>query len=274
MRRIIPFLLLLLALRAHAQSDTLTSRPVTSVYSLEIGGSRVRSQYLSPMFYQGTDIAVTGNWQKAMPFAPSKALMDFDVRISGFPRLINPGGNALMQGFEMEFFWGIGAYFRLPHNFTVSIEGGPQAIGGAFAMLRNSNNPVGVNISATLAAKGQLSWKGNIKRLPVSASLSARIPMAGAFFMPGYGETFYEIYVGNHSGLAHFGWPGNHFRLNMMCAFRMDLGRTGLEIGYRLTAERTHANNLTNRILTNNFSIGVIPDGLGGKSKKSQIRPH
>lgn len=266
----VAFLFLLSAFPSFAQS-----RPITSVYSLEIGGMQARSTYISPMNYKGLALAASGNWQKAMPFAPEHALMDFDARAALWPRLVNPGGNALMQGFELEFFWGLGAYFRLPQNFSISIEGGPQAVGGTLLLLRNSNNPVTVNLSAALAAKAQLSWCGKFGKLPVTASLSARLPLVGAFFMPGYGETYYEIHVGNHSGLVHAAWPGNHLRLNMLCSLRFDFGRTALEVGYRFTGENTHANNLSNRYISNTFSIGVIPHGLGRKKSPSpELRPH
>ncbi|MDE6811652.1 MAG: DUF3316 domain-containing protein [Muribaculaceae bacterium] len=261
--------------RRECMTDSMMlSRPVTSTYSLEIGGTGLRETYLSPMRYEGLTLAAAGNWQKAMPFAPRMALMDFDARVAMFPRLVNPGGNALMQGFELEFFWGLGVYYALPCNFTVSIEGGPQLLGGTAILLRNSNNPVGVNLSATIAGKGQISWKGRIGNLPVSAALSARIPLAGTFFMPGYGETFFEILVGNHAGLVHPAWPGNHFRINALCSFRMDFGRTALEVGYRMIAERTHSNNLTNSQFSGCLSIGVIPHGLGRKNRQSEIRPH
>ena len=275
LRRIFLIVILFLSLQVAAEEvDYTLPRPVTSTYSIELGGAGIRETYVSPMRYDGIALALAGNWQKAMPFAPRRALMDFDARAAIFPRLINPGGNALMQSFELEFFWGMGAYFRLPYNLSVSVEGGPQLLGGTAIILRNSNNPVGVNLSATLAAKGELSWRGHIGALPVSAGVSVRLPLTGAFFMPGYGETFYEILVGNRSGLVHTAWPGNHFRINMLCAFRMDFGRTALEVGYRLTAENTRANNLTNRLLTNCFSIGVIPGGLGLKNRRREIRPH
>ena len=272
MRKFIVFIVFILTLTSVAAQEnksccrelkgTDLPRPVTSTYSVEFGGAQAHSLYLSPMTYSGFSPAIAGHWQKAMPFAPMHSLMDFDTRIALFPRLINPGGNALMQGFELEFFWGMGAWWRLPHNLCISVEGGPQLMGGTLLLLRNSNNPVSVNLSAAFAAKAQLSWSGNIKRLPINVSIAARMPLAGAFFMPGYGETFYEILVGNRSGLVHPAWPGNHFRLNMLCAFRMDFGRTAMELGYRLTTEHTHANNLTNRMLTNSFSIGVIQHGL------------
>lgn len=256
-------------------SDSISSlpRPITAVYSIEVGGNRSRATYLSPLTYSGVEFAAAGNWQKVMPFAPDRAFMTFDARAAGYTRLINPGGNALMQGLDLEFYWGMGAYWHLPKSFTAGITGGPEILGGALVQLRNSNNPVNVNIAASLAANPFIAWKGRIRRLPVSAIWSLRLPVAGAFFMPEYGETFYEIYVGNRKGLVHASWPGNHFRMNSMLSLRFDFGKTAMEIGYRFITDNYRANNLSTHRNTHAFSIGVIPYGLGRNKTGKELRP-
>lgn len=261
--------------RATDATDSIRSlpRPVTQTYSLEIGTHWSRSTYLSPLTYRGLDLAIAGEWQKAMPFAPERAMMDFYGRAAIYPNMLNPGGSAQMQGFEIEFFWGMGAYWKLPYSLTVGICGGPEFEGGTLLLLRNSNNPVGVNLSASLAARAAISWNGKLGKLPVTASWTLRTPMIGAFFMPDYGETFYEIYVGNHSNLVHVGFPGNHFRLNSLIGVQLDFGRTAMEVGYRILTDSFRANNLKTHQLSHSFSIGVIPHGLGRKKKVDEIRP-
>lgn len=240
-------------------------RPVTSVYSLEIGRHWARSTYLSPSRYSGTETALSGHWGKRMPFAPHMARMDFDARGALWWRMENPARNVAMQGFELEFSWQMAAFWRLPADFQVSVGGGPELAGGVLLLLRNSNNPVSVNLSAALAAGASLSKDFHIGRLPMTAQWRLRSPLIGAFFMPGYGETYYEIYLGNRKGLVHCGWPGNHFRLDSHLALQMDFGRTAMEVGYRFITDSMHANNLTTRQFTHAFTIGVIPHGLGRK---------
>lgn len=254
-----------MSVEAHETTDSIrnTSRPVTSTYSIETGKQWSRATYLSPYYYKGIDLAIAGNWTKRMPFSPNHAGMTFDTRIALWPRLLNPGGNASMQGFDINFFWGMQALWELPYSLTAGVGGGPEFDGGVLMLLRNSNNPVAVNLSADLSLAATLEWKGRIGKLPIMALWNLRMPLAGAFFMPGYGETYYEIYLGNHSGLAHAGWPGNHLRINSKLAVRLDFGRTAMEIGYRMITDRMSANNLVTRQLTHAFTIGVIPHGLG-----------
>ncbi len=82
-----------------------------------------------------------------------------------------------------------------------------------------------------------------------------RIPSAGAFFSPQYGETMYEIYLGNRKDLVHFGWWGNSFGIDNMLAFDLMFGRKFLRLGYRLDLRTFNAENLDTQILRNSFTI-------------------
>ena len=268
--------LLCLSLCAAAQqpSDSCAgNRPVTGAYTIGLGGRKACARYLSPVSYNGFELSLSGFWTKALPFAPHRAMMAFEGDISLSPGLLNPRGTASMQGVDAEFDWNMQAYWRLPHNLTVSVGGGVELEAGALALLRNSNNPVALNIAASIGAAASLSWRTRISHLPILASLRLRTPLTGAFFMPGYGETYYEIYVGNHSGLAHFAWPGNRRKIHLSAGFAMDFGRTAMEIGYSLDAIRANANNLVYNSVSNAFTISVIPGGLGIKRKCGGIRP-
>ena len=248
-------------------------RPVTRFYSFEIGRRSAVSRYLAPVSYSGASYALAGRWIKAMPFAPERAIMEFDARVDGALSLLNPRKNSSMQALDAEFDWNMRAWWELPEDFTVSVGGGIEIEAGALALLKNSNNPVSVNIAAAFGAAASASWTHRFGRLPVVTSLSVLSPLLGAFYMPGYGETYFEMYIGNHSGLVHCGWPGNRQKLNMHLSFMLDFGKTAMEVGYRMDFQRAKANNLVYRSMTNAFTIGVIPGGLGLKRRMRQIRP-
>lgn len=253
-------------------TNALESRPVTGLYAIEIGGRSAVAEYLSPMAYDGLDLALSGHWDKALPFDPARFMMDFDARLA-YSSMLNPAGSASTIGLSARFAWHMSRYIRLPHSMTFSFGGGPAIEGGALALLRNSNNPVDVTIKAALEATASLSWKTRLGRLPVLLADRFSIPLAGAFFMPQYGETFYEIYLGNRSGLAHFGWPGNMPGIDNTLSLTMDFGKTALFIGYRLSVGSAFANNLSTRSVTNGFVIGVIPDGIGLRRRHPETRP-
>lgn len=263
------------ALPSRAQSVTTTtttttttvaedeSRPVTGIYALEVGGAYDFSNYLSPLFYRGTDFTFSGQWTKIFNHCPQRMVMRFESDIN-FQLMHNPAKTASMLGFTADFAWGLGVRF-LPHpKWTVAVGGMVDIYGGALYLPRNGNNPVTALARASLQANASASFQFKMGRLPVTLVEEVRTPLLGAFFCPEYGETYYEIYLGNHKNLAHFGWPGNFFAINNQISLRLDFGRTAMTVGYRLDLNTFHANNLDAQTMRNSLVIGIIPGGLSG----------
>ncbi len=254
----------LFAKTADAQ-DTLP-RPVTSVYRLEVGGTNARSTYLSPLRYSGTLWGASGEWMKAFQRDPEHIIMTFAGGIN-FRNMLNPPHSARMIGADARFNWGLAYRWRMPNNLQLALGGLLDINGGALYLTRNGNNPVTVLASAGIALDISLSYHFKIGKLPILISDRLNIPTIGAFFSPQYGETFYEIYLGNYKGLAHCGWWGNNFGVSNMLSVKLDFGRTAMEIGYRYDYRSFYANHLITRTAGNSFVIGVIPQGLGLKKK-------
>lgn len=269
-RLLLLILLLPLQLRGmEADADTL-QRPVIGSYRIEIGSRRAYSSYLSPFYYKGTDLALSGFWTKALPQNPKHLAMNFAGRIN-FGNLLNPAHTAREIDFHAMARWGLEWQKRLCDNWLIGAGGSVGAYGGLLYLPRNGNNPVAAQFAAGIGADAFASRLFYIKSLPVLLSDRLTIPLMSGFFCQGYGESYYEIYMGNHKGLAHFGWPGNRFGLDNLLAVTLDLGRTAMELGYRFSMQNEHANNLTTRIFNHAFVIGVIPGGLDLKTRKTDI---
>jgi len=88
------------------------------------------------------------------------------------------------------------------------------------------------------------------------------IPLTGVFFSPDYGELFYEIYLGNHSGLAHCAWWGNYFRMENFVTADLHLGATSLRVGFRNNILSTSINDITTRTITYSAVIGVTTEWI------------
>lgn len=244
-----------------ACNDPLIKRPVRGLYALEVGSMSAVSRYLSPVEYSGFRFGLSGYWTKLLPQSPARWRMHFEGGAGAALGLLNPRGTASMQGIDINFAWHCAAYRHLPYGLTISAGPGITTEGGILALLKNSNNPVSINLMAAVSARTDLLWETHIKRLPVTARLSLSIPLAGAFFMPGYGETYYEISLGNRNGLAHALWPGNYPQINLNTGVSFDFGKTSMELGYHLYWRRSTANNLVERQCRNMFYIGIIPGG-------------
>lgn len=247
-----------------------TSRPVTGIYSLGAAHTSIKATYLSPLSYSGTQISASGSWSKAMPFNPQQAIMEFDANIT-FCNLLNPAQTARMVGVNADFSWDMAWRKKLPLNFQVTAGGGIYMKGGAYYLLRNSNNPVQAIANISLMISASVSKHFTIGKLPVLISDRIKLPSLGAFFCPEYGETYFEIYLGNYKGLAHCGWWGNNFQLDNLLSVSLDFGRTAMMLGYSLNVYNQWANSLNTKIVTNSFVIGVIPHGLGLREKAPKL---
>lgn len=251
-------------------TDLRESRPVTGYYSLEIGHKTVFATYLSPLKYHGTSYGISGSWSKAIPFNPEHAIMHFDGAVE-FDNMLNPAGTAKMVGLTADFKWGMSWRTVLSNKIQFTAGGSIDIDGGAYYLLRNGNNPVEAIASVSLAARASVSRPFRVGKLNFLLSDKISLPSLGIFFSPEYGETYYEIYLGNHSGLVHPGWWGNNFRIDNLLSVTFDFGKTAAMIGYRFKADTQWANNLNTKAFTNSLVIGVVPGGIGLKKQPRKI---
>lgn len=268
MRRLFLPAIAMVCLTSGMAADELP-RPVVQQYRLESGATDVTATYLSPLRYSGSVLGASGTWSKAFNHAPESTVMRFEAN-SELRDMLNPAKNAQMIGLDGNFTWGMEWRKRLPYALQVTAGGSADIYGGILYLTRNGNNPVSINAYPAVAADASLSWRFNIGKLPCLVYNRVHTPVAGAFFSPQYGETYYEIYLGNHSGLARFGWWGNSFRIDNRTALILDCTNVAWEIGYTYRHYNATASYLTTNINSHLLSIGVIPHGIGLK-KRAQI---
>lgn len=242
---------------AASASEPEAARPITSLYGLEAGAASINCNYLSPLPYNGPAVAWYGAWGKEMRQAPGKLVMAFRAGVE-YSKAKSPARNASMLALTARFGWGPSWRHRLPDGWEITAGAALDIYGGILWLPVNGNNPAQALAYAGLDITAGVSWKTRFGRLPVTFADRAWLPSAGAFFMPGFGESYYEIYLGNRRGLAHFGWWGNAFgidnHLTMTLHFR---NRRSLVIGYRLDVRSFRANNLTDQYVRNALSVAL-----------------
>lgn len=260
-RLLLSILCVMLSAMAFAQDEPATLRPVTSSYTYEIGGATLANTYLTPLKYKGWDMALNYERMQAMKFNPEKWVMRLTAGID-LNRTDNPAKNATMWRLVADFSWGMTYRFKLPHNITLAGGGSTSLDLGCVYNARNGNNPVAVEAAWTVNLTGYASWNVKIGRLPVTLRYQPTIPLTGVFFSPDYGELFYEIYLGNHSGLAHCAWWGNYFRMENLATADLHLGTTSLRVGFRNNILSTSINDITTRTITYSAVIGVTTEWI------------
>ncbi len=242
-----------------------TVRPVVSAYTVEAGSAHLCNTYLTPLHYSGWNIALGYERLQAMKFNPERWVMRLDAR-AWLSRSLNPAGNAAMWQFGFRPSWSMMWRTDFTGGFTVAAGGNIGADIGALYLMRNSNNPASAQASVTVGATGMAVWNGKIGKLPITLRYQPTIPLVGAFFSPDYDELYYEIWLGNHSGLVHAAWPGNFFRLDNLLTADLRFGATTLRLGYRCEIFSSKTSGIVTRDITHSFVIGIATEWLSLRS--------
>lgn len=261
----------------HAQSADSTDstatplRPVYSAYQLSIGSNHHADTYLSPLKYSGWDAGFNYQRLQAMKFNPRNWVMQLNLK-ANFNRTLNPSGNASMLYAGIDASWAMMRRWKLPHELSVGVGPAITIDAGCYYLSRNGNNPASAKAAITLDASAYAAWSTHIGALPITFRYQAQLPAIGAFFAPDYGELYYEIYLGNHSGLAHCAWWGNYRCFDQQISADIRFGATWLRVGYSGRYFSSKSNDITTRAFTHSALIGLSGEwiSLSPRTKISQ----
>lgn len=260
-----------------AGNDSITIkplRPVASAYSLEFGWAQLTDTYLSPLRYSGWSASLQYERMQAMKFSPERWIMQLRTGLT-VDRTENPAGNATMWNANLRLEWGMMHRWKLPCKLTLAAGGGTGIDLGCLYSSRNGNNPASAKAAWTVNLTAMAVYNMTLGKLPVTLRYQPTIPLTGIFFSPDYGELYYEIYLGDDSGLVHPAWWGNYFRMENLLTADLHFGNTCLRIGYRGNILSTKVNNLNTRIITNSVVLGICGEWISltpGKSISPEAR--
>ncbi len=240
------------------------NRPVTSAWTVEAGSAHLADTYLTPLHYSGWNLGAGYERWQAMRFNPEKFVMQLALSAM-IADTQNPAKNANMWDLKVSASWSMLRRWNVPlwgQRFTLAAGPMIKGEGGGLYLQRNGNNPVSLKAAVNVGLTGAVFWHTALAKRPLTLRWQPSLPLLGAFFSPDYGELYYEIYLGNHSGLAHAAWPGNRFEMENLITADWRLGATALRIGYRGELITTHVNNLTTRCFTHSFVLGISGEFL------------
>ncbi len=228
-----------------------------------IGGMRSLETYLSPVTYTGASFGA-GVWQE-LPFSghPQTWRMRFGGEAS-FASMLNPRGNARKYDIGVRMAWGAERMWHIgtgiPFAKELWLGAGAEAAleGGCGYLPRNGNNPAAARARIGIDLAGSAEWSGRLGRLPFTVGERLSVPTLGLFFSPQYGESYYEIYLGNRSGLVHCGWWGNTGGVRSHFTISVRPGKWGVRLGWLCRLQRQNACSLRTRLLTNALTLELV----------------
>jgi len=255
---------------AQDSDDEKPLRPVATVISAQYGHSSLLDTYLSPVKYGGHAMSLNYEAQQATGFAPERWTRQLSVGLD-YDYTHNPAGNHTMHSLIVDGRWGMMHRWKdvFKPGLQFQLGGATQLRGGMLYNANNSNNVVSARINWNVGLLGQAIYNTHINRLPITMRYQAALPVMGVFFAPDYDEAYYEIYLGNRSNLAHFGWWGNRFDLDHMLSADLHLGNTILRIGYRNRISTSWVNNISTRDMSHYIVIGLGGEFLNIGSKSA-----
>ena len=271
---ILAALVMPLALWGSDSTRVETVRPVISAFTLEAGSDHLCNTYLTPLHYSGWRTALGYERMQAMKFNPESFIHQLGLRFY-LGRDLNETHTATIWQFGFRPSWSMMWRRPVGNGLTIAVGGTAAAEIGMLYLSRNSNNPASVQASVTLGATAMAVWNGRLGRLPVTLRYQPTLPLTGAFFSPDYDELYYEIWLGNHSGLAHMAWPGNFFRLDNLLTADLHLGSTTLRLGYRCGIFSSKAGGIVSRDVNHMFVLGVTTEWLSlrpGRGRTPEAR--
>ena len=244
-------------------------RPVASMFSAQYGHATELDSYISPVKYGGHAVALSYEAQQATGFNPQQWTRQLSIE-TDYSYTHNPAGNHEAHALMIDARWAL--MHRWSNVLTPSLQlqlgGETQLRGGVLYNAHNSNNVVSARIHWNVGLMGQAIYNTHIKSMPITLRYQASIPVAGVFFSPDYDEAYYEIYLGNRSHLAHFGWWGNRFDLDHMLSADLHLGNTILRVGYRNRINTSWTRNINTRSIAHYLVIGIGGEFLSVSPKK------
>lgn len=243
-------------LHASQPEETGVIRPVESVYTIEAGSAHLADTYLTPLRYTGWSGAIGYTRRQAMKFNPEDWVMQLDGRVF-FDRTLNLRRNATMYFGGVNFSWTMMRRWKSVDNLSFGVGPGASLLCGCLLNSRNGNNPASAKCSITVDGNLYAAYRLKAGRLNVTFRDQVAIPVTGVFFAPDYGELYYEIWLGNHSGLIHPYWWGNNFAISNLLSADLQLGNTLLRLGYRMNYSSSSINHIVSRCITHTFLIGI-----------------
>ncbi|MCD7972004.1 MAG: DUF3316 domain-containing protein [Candidatus Azobacteroides sp.] len=267
MRKIIySFFFLFHYLLLPAQEEKLFSTNRATLYG--IGATSMLDTYLSPLRYTGMEIRIVTESNRMSKYKEGRLSIQNRVDFS-LSSTKNPADNATEYSAFLNWNWGYHYRFPVNKNLKLLAGGLTYVSAGAIYNLRNGNNPVAAKIGTGVAASGMGIYNFNIKEQPFTGRFQFIVPVGGAIFSPGYGQSYYEIFgLGNYDNIIHFSSWHNLFICKSIFSFDIPFNRFTIRTAYQYDMYISNLNHLKTELYSHTFMIGLVSEFIKIKGKK------
>ncbi|MBN9301857.1 MULTISPECIES: DUF3316 domain-containing protein [Dysgonomonas] len=234
--------------------------------SVSIGSANMYDTYLSPLEYKGFSIHLMYEQMRRTTWFDYKFYKQqiFEVDLS---KGDNPAKN--VSEYWALLSYRIGGHYMVYNtdNFRVGLGGLWDINGGVLYNERNGNNPASAraysNLNLSVTASYKFKW--GAVRWQIDS------PFIGILFSPKYGQSYYEISLGNSVGLVNFASYHNQRALRNYISMDIPINKYTIRVGYMGSWYQTKVNEIQTHQYTNSFVIGFPIEGVKKPKEKARI---
>ncbi len=234
--------------------------------SASIGSANMYDTYLSPLEYKGFSIHLMYEQMRRTTWFDYKFYKQqiFELDLS---KGDNPAKN--VSEYWALLSYRIGGHYMVYNtdNFRLGLGGLWDINGGVLYNERNGNNPASAraysNVNLSVTASYKLKW--GAVRWQIDS------PFMGILFSPKYGQSYYEISLGNSVGLVNFASYHNQRALRNYISMDIPINKYTIRVGYMGSWYQTKVNEIQTHQYTNSFVIGLPIEGVKKPKEKARI---
>jgi hypothetical protein len=187
----------------------------------------------------------------------------------------NPTGTATDYMGNLEYAYG--SLYRFAPVWKIQFFAGANAdaLLGFIYNTRNGNNPVTAKANLNLNLSGMAAYQFRIKKQTIQLRYQINIPVAGIFFSPQFGQSYYEIGLGDNENLFHFASLHNQWMMRNFLSLELPFNSCTIRLAYMNWIYETSVNDLNTHISSNSFYIGFSKNLYivsGKKQNNNQYR--
>ena len=247
--------------------DLPTWIPLTTnnTITASLGSANMYDTYLSPLEYKGTSVRLMYEQMRRTTWFDYKFYKQQVFELD-FSKGDNPAKNATEYWALANYR--IGGHYRFYNTdaFRLGVGGFWDINGGVLYNERNGNNPATAraytNLNLSVTASYKLKWFGVRWQIDT--------PFMGMLFSPRFGQSYYEISLGNSVDVVNFASLHNQRALRNYITVDIPIHKYTVRVGYLGSWYQTKVHDIQTHHYTNGFVIGFPIEGV--KTPKAKAR--
>lgn len=251
------FLLLTVTTGLFAQEATPANRHTTHAMMFGTGRSNIYDTYLSPSTYRGPHLNFMRETLRPTHWADGR--VSVQTLLDGYLAYTktNTASSHELSGM-INYTAGWHYNWQLRCGLRLMAGGGIHGALGAIYNMRNSNNPVQAQAQIYLSASGMAIYPFHIGKQPFTARYQLTVPLIGAMFSPQYGQSYYEMSLGNYDHNVCFTYPVNAPSMRHLLTVDFPINKLTFRVGYLCDIRQSTVNNIDAHLWNHSFMVGYV----------------